>query len=224
MAASRTRTEPSQLLEASRAHMASLPETARAQFRLVHVSTDEVYGSLGDDGRFDEHSPYDPRSPYSATKAASDHLAAAWRHTFGIPTLITNCGNNYGPFQFPEKFIPTLIIRALKGQDSSEAGLYEKSANGATAEQPILDREDGVQHSPRDWSADGSMLIFARQGQNGRWNLWGLPRTGDRKPFPYRNGKRLTPGRREPCSVGKALFLAISPGKAPNPLLPVMAA
>jgi dTDP-glucose 4,6-dehydratase len=105
------------LLEACRAHLASLPEAKRADFRLVHVSTDEVYGSLPDDGLFDEHSRYDPRSPYSATKAASDHLAAAWRHTFGVPTMITNCGNNYGPFQFPEKLIPTLIIRALKGQD-----------------------------------------------------------------------------------------------------------
>ena len=105
------------LLEASRAHLASLPEKARADFRLLHVSTDEVYGSLGDDGLFDEDSRYDPRSPYSASKAASDHLAAAWRHTFGVPTLITNCGNNYGPFQFPEKLIPTLIIRALKGQE-----------------------------------------------------------------------------------------------------------
>jgi dTDP-glucose 4,6-dehydratase len=105
------------LLEACRAHLASLPEATRGDFRLVHVSTDEVYGSLPDDGRFDEHSRYDPRSPYSATKAASDHLAAAWRHTFGVPTVITNCGNNYGPFQFPEKLIPTLIIRAMKGQD-----------------------------------------------------------------------------------------------------------
>ena len=105
------------LLEACRAHISSLPEAGRANFRMVHVSTDEVYGSLGDEGRFDEHSRYDPRSPYSATKAASDHLAAAWRHTFGVPTLITNCGNNYGPYQFPEKFIPTLIIRALKGQE-----------------------------------------------------------------------------------------------------------
>jgi len=105
------------LLEASRNHLASLPEKARTGFRLLHVSTDEVYGSLGEDGQFDEDSRYDPRSPYSASKAASDHLAAAWRHTFGVPTLITNCGNNYGPFQFPEKFIPTLVIRALKGQE-----------------------------------------------------------------------------------------------------------
>jgi dTDP-glucose 4,6-dehydratase len=105
------------LLEASRAYLNAWADGQRANFRLLHVSTDEVYGSLGDSGAFDEHSRYDPRSPYSATKAASDHLASAWRHTFGVPTIITNCGNNYGPFQFPEKFIPTLIIRALKGQE-----------------------------------------------------------------------------------------------------------
>ncbi|HEX6118614.1 MAG TPA: dTDP-glucose 4,6-dehydratase [Dongiaceae bacterium] len=105
------------LLEACRAHLATVDPPERDRFRMLHVSTDEVYGSLGDSGAFDEASHYDPRSPYSASKAASDHLAAAWRHTFGVPTLITNCGNNYGPFQFPEKFIPTLIIRALKGQE-----------------------------------------------------------------------------------------------------------
>jgi dTDP-glucose 4,6-dehydratase len=105
------------LLEACRAHLSALSDARRAEFRLLHVSTDEVYGSLGETGEFDEQSRYDPRSPYSASKAASDHLAAAWRHTFGVPTIITNCGNNYGPFQFPEKFIPTLIIRALKGQE-----------------------------------------------------------------------------------------------------------
>jgi len=105
------------LLEACRVHLAGLSEPVRNAFRVLHVSTDEVYGSLGTSGAFDETSGYDPRSPYSATKAASDHLAAAWRHTFGVPTIITNCGNNYGPYQFPEKFIPTLIIRALKGQN-----------------------------------------------------------------------------------------------------------
>lgn len=104
------------LLEASRAFLQECNAAERAAFRFVHVSTDEVYGSLGEEGLFNETSRYDPRSPYSASKAASDHLASAWRHTFGVPTLITNCGNNYGPFQFPEKFVPTLIIRALKGQ------------------------------------------------------------------------------------------------------------
>jgi dTDP-glucose 4,6-dehydratase len=104
------------LLEACRAHLQDRNASERAAFRFLHVSTDEVYGSLEDGALFDERSGYDPRSPYSASKAASDHLASAWRHTFGVPTIITNCGNNYGPFQFPEKFIPTLIIRALKGQ------------------------------------------------------------------------------------------------------------
>jgi dTDP-glucose 4,6-dehydratase len=104
------------VLEACRTHLQECSAEARAAFRLLHVSTDEVYGSLEEGGLFDEQSRYDPRSPYSASKAAADHLASAWRHTFGVPTLITNCGNNYGPFQFPEKFIPTLIIRALKGQ------------------------------------------------------------------------------------------------------------
>ena len=105
------------LLEACRAHLAECGEAERASFRFLHVSTDEVYGSLADGALFDEASAYDPRSPYSASKAAADHLAAAWRHTYGVPTIITNCGNNYGPFQFPEKFVPTLIIRALKGQE-----------------------------------------------------------------------------------------------------------
>jgi dTDP-glucose 4,6-dehydratase len=104
------------VLEACRAHLQERSAIDREAFRLLHVSTDEVYGSLPEGGFFDENSTYDPRSPYSASKAASDHLASAWRHTFGVPTLITNCGNNYGPFQFPEKFIPTMIIRALKGQ------------------------------------------------------------------------------------------------------------
>lgn len=104
------------LLEACRAHLQEHNAAERAGFRILHVSTDEVYGSLEDGGLFDERSAYDPRSPYSASKAASDHLASAWQHTYGLPTITTNCGNNYGPFQFPEKFIPTLIIRALKGQ------------------------------------------------------------------------------------------------------------
>jgi len=104
------------LLEVCRAYLQERNAAERAAFRFLHVSTDEVYGSLEDGALFDGQSSYDPRSPYSASKAASDHLASAWRHTFGVPTIITNCGNNYGPFQFPEKFIPTLIIRALKGQ------------------------------------------------------------------------------------------------------------
>lgn len=93
-----------------------LPEAEKAGFRFHHISTDEVFGSLGDEGRFTESTPYDPRSPYSASKAGSDHLVRAWGHTYGLPVLITNCSNNYGPYHFPEKLIPLIIIRALKGE------------------------------------------------------------------------------------------------------------
>ena len=104
------------LLEATRAYWASLPERARGAFRFLHVSTDEVYGSLGPDGLFTETTPYNPRSPYSASKAGSDHLVNAWHHTYGLPTLTTNCSNNYGPYQFPEKLIPLMIINGLEGR------------------------------------------------------------------------------------------------------------
>ena len=90
--------------------------TRNASFRFHHISTDEVYGSLGETGLFTESTPYDPRSPYSASKAASDHLVRAWGHTYGLPVLVTNCSNNYGPYHFPEKLIPLVIIRALKGE------------------------------------------------------------------------------------------------------------
>lgn len=105
------------LLEAALAYWEGLrSEEARDRFRFLHVSTDEVFGSLGETDLFRETTPYDPRSPYSASKAASDHLASAWRHTYGLPVLISNCSNNYGPFQFPEKLIPNMILRALMGE------------------------------------------------------------------------------------------------------------
>ena len=88
----------------------------KASFRFHHISTDEVFGSLGETGLFSETTPYDPRSPYSASKAASDHLVSAWGHTYGLPVLMTNCSNNYGPYHFPEKLIPLIIIRALNGE------------------------------------------------------------------------------------------------------------
>jgi len=103
------------LLQAALAHWRGLPEPRRAGFRFHHVSTDEVYGSLGPEGLFTETTPYDPRSPYSASKAASDHLVSAWHHTYGLPTLITNCSNNYGPYHFPEKLIPLVTLKALQG-------------------------------------------------------------------------------------------------------------
>lgn len=102
------------LLETARAYWTGLPARSRETFRFLHVSTDEVYGSLGQDGLFTETTPYDPSSPYSASKAASDHLVMAWHRTYGFPSLISNCSNNYGPFQFPEKLIPLMILNALE--------------------------------------------------------------------------------------------------------------
>jgi dTDP-glucose 4,6-dehydratase len=104
------------LLDCARAHWAGLGPTAREAFRFLHVSTDEVYGSLGPTGLFTESTPYAPNSPYSASKAASDHLVRAWFHTYGLPVLTTNCSNNYGPFQFPEKLIPLMILKAQRGE------------------------------------------------------------------------------------------------------------
>ena len=104
------------LLEATLAHWRALADPARAAFRFLHVSTDEVYGSLGAEGKFVETTAYAPNSPYSASKAASDHLVRAFHHTYGLPTLTTNCSNNYGPFQFPEKLIPLMIHKALTGE------------------------------------------------------------------------------------------------------------
>ncbi|HSC63181.1 MAG TPA: dTDP-glucose 4,6-dehydratase [Caldimonas sp.] len=105
------------LLEAARAFWTTLPPAEKAAFRFLHVSTDEVYGSLGrDDPAFRESDTYEPNSPYSASKAASDHLVRAWHHTYGLPVLTTNCSNNYGPFHFPEKLIPLMIVNALAGK------------------------------------------------------------------------------------------------------------
>ncbi len=105
------------LLEETRAYWSGLPEAERSSFRFLHVSTDEVYGSLGPDGpQFSETTPYAPNSPYAASKAASDHLVRAYHHTYGLPTLTTNCSNNYGRFQFPEKLIPLMILNAREGK------------------------------------------------------------------------------------------------------------
>lgn len=102
------------LLETARAYQASLPQASRAAFRFLHVSTDEVYGDLGPDGLFSETTAYDPSSPYSASKASSDHLVRAWHRTYGLPVLVTNCSNNYGAYQYPEKLIPLVILNALQ--------------------------------------------------------------------------------------------------------------
>ena len=104
------------LLEAALQHWRGLQGERRERFRFLHVSTDEVYGSLGGEGLFTEQTAYDPRSPYSASKAASDHFASAWFHTYGLPVVISNCSNNYGPYHFPEKLIPLVILNALEGR------------------------------------------------------------------------------------------------------------
>lgn len=106
-----------ELLEAARVYWSALPAARKERFRFLHVSTDEVFGSLGNDGLFTPDTPYNPSSPYSASKAASDHLAMAWQRTYGLPVVLSNCSNNYGPYHFPEKLIPLMITNALLGRD-----------------------------------------------------------------------------------------------------------
>ena len=114
------------LLEAARSYWSGLDESHRKAFRFLHVSTDEVYGSLGPEGLFREDTPYDPSSPYSASKAASDHLAKAWHRTYGLPVVVSNCSNNYGPYHFPEKLIPLVILNAFEGR---QLPVYGKGDN-----------------------------------------------------------------------------------------------
>ena len=143
------------LLEASRAHWEG--QGRPDGFRFHHVSTDEVFGSLGKDGQFTEETPYDPRSPYSSSKAASDHLVRAWHETYGLPVVLTNCSNNYGPYHFPEKLIPVVILNALAGK---ELPIYGDGSN------------------VRDWlyvedHADALLKVLA-EGENGRsYNIGG---------------------------------------------------
>ena len=146
------------MLQAALEHFRQLPAERAARFRFHHVSTDEVYGSLGATGLFTEETPYDPRSPYSASKAASDHLVSAWGHTYDLPVVMTNCSNNYGPFHFPEKLIPLVIIKALAGEPL-----------------PIYGKGDQI----RDWlhvedHARALQVVFER-GEPGRtYNVGGL--------------------------------------------------
>ena len=114
------------LLQVALGYWRTLPGAERDAFRFHHISTDEVFGSLGEEGLFCETTAYDPRSPYSASKAASDHLVRAWHHTYGLPVVVTNCSNNYGPYHFPEKLIPLIIINALEGL---KLPVYGKGAN-----------------------------------------------------------------------------------------------
>jgi dTDP-glucose 4,6-dehydratase len=114
------------LLESSRKYFESLNVPEKSNFRFHHISTDEVFGSLGESGTFSETTPYDPRSPYSASKASSDHLVRSWHHTYGLPVIITNCSNNYGPWQFPEKLIPLTILKAI---NSEKIPIYGDGSN-----------------------------------------------------------------------------------------------
>lgn len=114
------------MLECARHYWSGMEAGRKENFRFLHVSTDEVYGSLGDDGLFTEETPYDPSSPYSASKAASDHLAKAWARTYGLPVVVSNCSNNYGPYHFPEKLIPLMILNALEGK---QLPVYGNGAN-----------------------------------------------------------------------------------------------
>lgn len=145
------------LLQAALAHWRSLPAARKSGFRFHHISTDEVFGSLGAEGLFREDTPYQPKSPYSASKAGSDHLVRAWHHTYGLPVVITNCSNNYGPYHFPEKLIPLAIIKALHGE---AIPVYGTGAN------------------VRDWlhvedHAD-ALLLAAERGENGEsYNIGG---------------------------------------------------
>ncbi|MGJ8547383.1 MAG: dTDP-glucose 4,6-dehydratase [Sulfitobacter sp.] len=143
------------LLEAARAYWQA--QGRPAQFRFHHVSTDEVYGSLGPEGQFTETTPYDPRSPYSASKAGSDHLVNAWAETYGLPVLLTNCSNNYGPYHFPEKLIPVVILNALAGKPI-----------------PIY----GAGENIRDWlyvedHADALLTVLTRAAPGSRYNIGG---------------------------------------------------
>ena len=145
------------LLEVARKHAATLTPSGRDRFRFLHVSSDEVYGTLGPTGRFSEETPYAPNSPYAASKAAADHIVRSYFHTFGLPTLITNCSNNYGPYQFPEKLVPLMILNAL---DRRPLPIYGDGAN------------------IRDWLhvADhcAGLLLVLRKGQPGEnYNIGG---------------------------------------------------
>ena len=157
---------------------------AAGDFRFLHVSTDEVYGALADVGQFNEASPYDPRSPYSATKAASDHLVRAWHHTFGLPILLTNCSNNYGPFQFPEKLIPMTIIKALAGEPIPVYGnglnvrdwlFVDDHASALTARSRARPMRRDLPHW-RQCRASQSRCRRRRSAR--RWIRWFPPATG----------------------------------------------
>jgi dTDP-glucose 4,6-dehydratase len=146
-----------ELLVAARDHCSKLEPTEREAFRFLHVSTDEVFGSLGSAGKFEENTPYAPNSPYAASKASADHLVRAFHHTYGLPTLLTNCSNNYGPYQFPEKLIPLIMLNAAQGE-------------------PLPIYGDGM--NVRDWlyvedHCEGLLVVLQRGRPGESYNLGG---------------------------------------------------
>ena len=145
------------LLEEATAYWRTLEEPSKSAFRFHHVSTDEVFGTLGKDGTFSETTPYQPNSPYAASKAAADHLVRAWNHTYGLPVLVTNCSNNYGPWQFPEKLIPLMVVKALLGEPL-----------------PVYGKGDNI----RDWlhvddHADALWLVLRKAAVGESYNIGG---------------------------------------------------
>jgi len=178
-----------ELLDAARHHVAQLDASARRHFRLLHVSTDEVYGSLGPSGAFSETTPYDPNSPYSASKAAADHLVRAFHSTYGLPTLLTNCSNNYGPYQYPEKLIPLMILNAVEGK-------------------PLPIYGDGG--NVRDWlhvadHCEGVLLVLQRGRPGERYNLGG---GGERSNLEIIDGICAQLEQARPASRNPALTAA----------------
>ncbi len=171
------------LLEAARAYWSGLDVEAKAGFRFLHVSTDEVYGSLGPEGLFAETTPYDPSSPYSASKAASDHLAQAWVRTYGLPVVISNCSNNYGPFHFPEKLIPLVTLNALAGVPL-----------------PVYGRGDNI----RDW-------LFVEDHARALWTILTTGRPGERYNVGGRNERTNLEVVETICDVLDALRPAAKP-------------
>ncbi len=174
------------MLQAALEHWRALEGEEQTRFRFLHISTDEVFGSLGADGLFTETTPYDPRSPYSASKAASDHLARAWFHTYGLPVLVTNCSNNYGPYHFPEKLIPLIILNALAGQPL-----------------PVYGQGDNV----RDWlyvedHARALALIVRERASLARPTMSGAATSAPTSPWCRPSATRSTPWRPPPDPAG----------------------
>jgi len=186
------------LLEAARAYWHPLPAARRAAFRFHHISTDEVYGTLGAEGLFTEDTAYSPNSPYSASKAASDHLVRAWHHTYGLPIVTTNCSNNYGPYQFPEKLIPLIILNALAGKPL-----------------PVYGKGDNI----RDWLYVGdhaeALWLVLRRGKVGEtYNIGGNSERSNLEVVQTICGlvDELRPNRGAPPSASLITYVKDRPG------------